>query len=80
MKDVAGTMSGGMSGGQSRGNDGCSHNIPPPTAPPFFPLIYELKAKHPSSDDPGNGDHCRNHWALPLDRMMDEQVKEREAE
>ena len=47
-----------------------------PRAPPFFPaLIYELKAKHPS-DDPGNGDHCRNQWALPLERMMDEQVRE----
>ena len=68
--------------GVESGNDGCSHNIPPShLPPPFFPLIYELKAKHGSSDDPGNGDHWRNQWwALPLHPMMDEQVKERERE
>ena len=60
-----------------RGNDGCSHNIPP--ALPFFPLIYELKAKHPSSDDPRNGDHCRNQRALPLAQWwMSRWKKERE--
>ena len=73
-------MSGGMREDGERGEMMAARIIifPPPSlrAPPFFPaLIYELKAKHPS-DDPGNGDHCRNQWALPLDRMMDDQVRE----